>query len=135
MEIISAVQESSDRYLNPDPQRYGYGIPNFRIAYGILLKERQRKQYESVLGDQWIKAYPVPFNGNLSLLLKAKVDGTASLQLVDAMGRVIERKSFSTIVDLYYPITFDHAPTLTKGVYFIKYNDGKYKKTIKVVKQ
>jgi subtilisin family serine protease len=135
MEIINAVQESSDRYLNPDPQRYGYGIPNFRIAYENLLKERQRRKYEGVLGDEWIKAYPVPFNGNLSVLVKSKVDGTASLQLVDAMGRQIEKKTITVLTDQYYPITFDRATSLAKGVYFIRFNDGKNKRTIKLMKQ
>jgi hypothetical protein len=134
MEIIDAVQESSDHFTNPDG-RYGYGIPNFRIAYQSLLKERERRQYESVLGDQWIKAYPVPFKGNFTLLIKAKVDGTASIQLVDAMGRVMEAKTISTNVDQYYPVTFDHSVELAKGVYFIRFSDGKNKRTIKVVKQ
>ena len=133
MEIIDAVQKSSDHYTNPDG-RYGYGIPNFRIAYQSLLNERQRRKYESVLGDEWIKAYPVPFNSNLSLIIKAKTDGTASVQLIDAMGRQIERKTFDVFTNQYFPITFDHAPALARGVYFIRYNDGKNKKTIKVVK-
>jgi subtilisin family serine protease len=133
MEIIDAVQQSADHYSNPDG-RYGYGIPNFRIAYEMLLSERQRRKYESVLGDEWIKAYPVPFNGNLSVIIKAKTDATASIQLVDAMGRQIERKTFDVFTNQYFPITFDHAPALAHGVYFIRYNDGKNKKTIKVVK-
>ena len=134
MEIINAVQESADRYNNPD-YHYGYGIPNFRIAYESLSKERQRRKYESVLGDQWIKAYPVPFKGSFTLIVKAKMDGTASIQLVDAMGRVMEAKSITTSIDQYYPITFDHSTELAKGVYFIRYSDGKNKKTIKIVKQ
>src|SRR5206468_5752757 len=134
MEIINAVQESSDHFTNPDG-RYGYGIPNFRIAYGTLLKERQRRKYQSLLGDGWIKAYPVPFKGNVILLLKSKVDGTANIQLVDALGRTMETKSIPVNVDQYYPITFDHSSTLAKGVYFVRFSDGKNKVTIKLLKQ
>ena len=39
MEIYDAVKRSSNRYLNPD-QRYGYGIPNFKTAFGILASKR-----------------------------------------------------------------------------------------------
>lgn len=36
MDIIDAVQKSSHKYLNPDA-RFGYGIPDFRKAFHILL--------------------------------------------------------------------------------------------------
>jgi hypothetical protein len=38
MEIISAVERSSNRYLTPD-DRYGYGLPDFKKAYHILIAE------------------------------------------------------------------------------------------------
>ena len=134
MEIIDAVQKSADHFLNPDA-RFGYGIPNFRVAYEMLLQERQRRKYETVLGGQWIKAYPVPFTNSFTIVIKANTDGKASLQLSDALGRQIERKNVDISTNQYYAITFDHAPILAKGVYFIKYSDGKNKKTVRVVKQ
>ncbi|HYJ37335.1 MAG TPA: S8 family peptidase [Chitinophagaceae bacterium] len=134
MEIIDVVQRSADHYMNPDG-RFGHGIPNFRIAYDILLKERQRRKYETVLGGDWIKAYPVPYTSNFSVVIKSAIDGKASLQLSDAMGRQIERKNLEIATDQYYQITFANAAVLAKGVYFIRYNDGKNKKTIRVVKQ
>ncbi len=36
MTIIDAVQKSSSKYSNPD-NRYGYGIPNFKKAFSILV--------------------------------------------------------------------------------------------------
>jgi subtilisin family serine protease len=134
MEVINAIQESGDHFTNPDG-RYGYGIPNFRLAYGILFKERQRRQYETVLDGQLIKPYPVPFTSNFTVLFKATVDGKASLQLSDALGRQIERKNIDISTDQYYLINFSNAPMLAKGVYFIRYSDGKNKKTVRVVKQ
>ena len=38
MDIIDAVQRSSHKYLNPDA-RFGYGIPDFRKAFHILLSK------------------------------------------------------------------------------------------------
>jgi len=134
MEIIDAIQQSADRFMNPDV-RYGYGIPNFRIAYETLLKERQRRKYESVLGKDWIKPYPVPFTSNFTLLVRASIDGKASIQLSDAMGRQIERKTIDLETDHYYLVNFTNGPMLPKGVYFIRYSDGKNKKTVRVIKQ
>lgn len=38
MEIIDAVQKSANRYNNPD-MRYGYGIPNLKKAFSILISK------------------------------------------------------------------------------------------------
>ena len=134
MEIIDAVQRSADRFLTPD-ERYGYGIPNFRIAYNQLLVERQRRKYETVLGSEWIKAYPVPYTTNFNLLIKAPMDGKAIIQLSNAMGQQLERQTLETNADHYYLLNFAQASVLAKGVYFIRYSDGKTKKTIRIVKQ
>ena len=134
MEIIDAVQHSADRFLTPD-ERYGYGIPNFRIAYNQLLIERQRRKYATVLGNEWMKAYPVPYSTNFNLLIKAPMDGKATIQLSNAMGQQLERKTLETDADHYYLINFTQAPVLAKGVYFIRYEDGKNKRTIKIVKR
>ena len=134
MEIIDAVQHSADRFLTPD-ERYGYGIPNFRIAYNQLLIERQRRKYATVLGNEWMKAYPVPYSTNFNLLIKAPMDGKATIQLSNAMGQQLERQTLETDADHYYLINFAQAPVLAKGVYFIRYEDGKNKRTIKIVKR
>jgi len=134
MEIIDAVQHSADRFLTPD-ERYGYGIPNFRIAYNQLLIERQRRKYATVLGNEWMKAYPVPYSTNFNLLIKAPMDGKATIQLSNAMGQQLERQTLETDADHYYLINFTQAPVLAKGVYFIRYEDGKNKRTIKIVKR
>ena len=39
MQLIDAVQKSSNRYTNPD-MRYGYGIPDFRKAFHTLIQQR-----------------------------------------------------------------------------------------------
>ncbi|MGB8191963.1 MAG: S8 family serine peptidase, partial [Chitinophagaceae bacterium] len=39
MQLIDAVYRSSDRYSNPD-MRYGYGIPNFKKAFAMVLQQR-----------------------------------------------------------------------------------------------
>jgi len=134
MEIIDAVQKSADRYSTPDV-RYGYGIPDFHKAYDILSAERQLRKYATILGNEWIKAFPVPYDSYFNVLLKAQTDGQATLQLTDGSGRIIESKTVSTIKDNSYLISFSHSHMLASGVYFIRYNDGKNKTTLRVIKQ
>ncbi len=133
MEIINAIQKSADRFLNPDA-RYGYGIPNFRIAYQLLAKERENRKYDTILSGQWIKAYPVPYRNDFSVIFKAPKDGSTTLDLIDALGRLIERQEVSIVNNEYYLIKFASASVLKNGIYFVKYSDGKNKKAIRVMK-
>ncbi len=133
-DIIDAVQKSSNRYANPD-DRYGYGIPDFKIAYGLLYQKTNLQSYIMALGNQWIKVYPVPFTNNFTVLFKAPADGNTSLELTDAAGRIIERKNVPISAGDYYTVHFDDAVLLARGAYFVNYNDGKTKTTIPVVKQ
>jgi serine protease AprX len=134
LEIIDAVQKSSNKYTSPDYQ-YGYGIPNMRIAYQNLLQQRIINNSLQVLGKQWIKAYPVPFTDNLNILLKAPITGQCSVRLIDMNGKTIEIKSTSIQQDNLYTISFSKAMAISKGVYNVQYLDGRNKVTLRVVKQ
>lgn len=133
MEITNAVQKSSSRYASPDGQ-FGYGIPNFRLAYEILTKDREARSIAGILGDKWLKPYPVPFKQELRLVLKAPVTGKAGIQLLDALGRLIETKGVDITTDQIYVIEFTRAQGLPHGTYYIRYTDGKNKELVKVVK-
>jgi serine protease AprX len=133
MEIISALQESAHKFNNPD-DRFGYGIPNMRKAYEILEGKRAIRDLQRTLGNQWIKAFPVPFQSQLTILLKAPLTGKANLRLVDISGRIIELKTVEIVQDNYYTIAFGKLNTLGAGVYSIQYADGKNKATLRAVK-
>ena len=134
MEIIDAVQKSSSKYSNPD-EHFGYGIPNMRIAYQLLLQQRAVNNYQQVLGNKWIKVYPVPFGNSFTVLLKAPVTGQSSIRLVDMSGKTIETKTTQLQQDNIYTITFDKLKTISKGVYTVQYLDDKNKTSIRIVKQ
>lgn len=134
MEIMDAVQKSAHKYLTPD-DRFGYGIPNFRKAHEALTKEREARKIAAILGDKWLKPYPNPFKQQFSIVLRAPADGKAVIQLVDALGRLVDAKSLEIANQSIYFIDFTNVPKLSKGVYFIRYSDGKNKQTIKVLKQ
>jgi len=133
MEIIDAVQQSAHLYNNPDV-RFGYGIPNFRKAFDILSKEREVKRIVNTLGNSWLKAYPVPFEGTFNIALKAPKTGKASLQLIDVNGRVVGVQTKDITQDQLYIIDFNEATMLPRGIYFVRYDDGSTKQTLSVVK-
>jgi subtilisin family serine protease len=134
MEILDAVKRNSSRYSNPD-DRTGYGIPNMRMAYEYLLKEKTRRDALRTLGDSYIKAYPVPFTNSLTTLYKARGNGKVSLELLDATGRRLALKTLeSTAQGELYFVTFNGVEKLPGGVYFIRHIDDAGQGVIRVSK-
>ena len=131
MDIIDAVQRSADRFNNPD-DRYGYGIPNFRIASGILATKRQQIT-DDILKGKWIKVFPVPFKGIFSVFVKAPSTGRANIRVLDFSGHVLINKSIDVNQGSNYTIEMTPAGTRRFGLYFVQYNDGKNSSTIKII--
>lgn len=134
MEILDAVKKSSSLYPSPD-MRYGYGLPNFRKAYEMLAKERESRRVAALLGDQWLKALPVPFHNQFQVILKAPVSKTIQFRVFDAAGHLVDQQQRTTEKDQIYIIEFFNLLKLKPGAYFIQYNDGSTRTTLKVVKQ
>jgi serine protease AprX len=128
-DIIDAVQRSADRYNNPD-NRYGYGIPNFRIAYGLL---EQKKQQDSVFKNSWIKAFPIPFRHFFNVYLKAPSTGRANLRVIDMSGRVLLEKSMDVVEGNSYRLQMNPAGAKRFGLYLLQYSDGRNRTTIKLI--
>lgn len=133
-QIVDALQKSSSKYTDPDEQ-YGYGIPNMRIAYQYLLQQRTLNGYQQILGNTWIKAFPVPFSDNFSVLVKAPLSGHSTIRLIDMGGKTIEIKNTDIQQDNMYTISFDKLKTISRGVYTVQYSDGKNKVSLRVIKQ
>lgn len=131
MEIIDAVQKSADKYNNPD-DRYGYGLPNFRIAFTILEKQREERK-NNILQGKWITAFPVPFKQFFTVFVKAPSTGNVNLKLLDMTGRVVLEKNLQVQQGNYYNIKMNPSATQRFGIYYLQYNDGKNTKTLKLV--
>ncbi len=122
MEIIDAVQRSADRYNNPD-ERFGNGIPNFRIASDILAGKREEK-LQSRLTRSFITAYPVPFQAMVYCVHESPLSANANMRLIDMAGHLVYAKTMPVEQDAYYTINI--APSFTApGVYYFHYSDGK----------
>ncbi len=134
MDIMDALQKSSSKYTAPD-FHFGYGIPDMRIAYLYLQQKRTMQNYQQILGSNWIKAFPVPFGDNVSVLLKAPLTGHSSLRLTDMNGKTIQVKELEIQQDNMYTISFERLKVISRGVYTIQYTDGKNKTSLRVIKQ
>lgn len=135
MEILTALQKSASKYSNPDYQ-YGYGIPNMRLAYLDLQQQRTVRNFQAAaLGQSWIKAFPVPFHAELTVILKAQVTGNMQLRVLDMSGKLVETKTGSIQENNIYTFTFSRLHALANGVYTVQYSDGKNNVSLRVVKQ
>ena len=129
MQIIDAVRRSASKYSNPD-DRVGYGIPNMRLAYQLLLE----KKYEGLLEDEWVKAFPNPFMADLNVLVKAKESGTVQYLLFDMSGKMIHQGSQPSTQDRVISIRIPRLDQLPRGAYNLRVLNGNWDKTVRLVK-
>lgn len=129
MKILKAVYQSADRYTIPD-ERYGYGIPNFRIAYQLLKHDENVALY----GNEFLFASPNPFTAAIDTKLIGQVDGKANLTLLNSAGQLVASNDFSTEKEETYIYTFAGLSNLPAGNYLLKYADSLHTKTIALKK-
>ena len=135
MQIIDAIKKSSSNYTVPN-DRIGYGIPNFHKAYDDLFQQRILLQVNAILGsDKWIKAYPNPFKGNFSVLIKPKYSGAATLKLFGANGKLYLTKNIITVQGQPQFLSFNNLQPLAKGMYILRYSNVLEKGYIKMLAQ
>ena len=135
MQIIEEVKKSSSIYTAPD-DRIGYGIPNFHKAYDDLFQQRVLLQVNTILGtDNWIKAYPSPFKGSFSVLIKPKYSGTATFKLYGTDGKLYLSKIVTAQQGQPQFISFNNLQPLAKGIYILRYTNLLEKGSIKLVAQ
>jgi subtilisin family serine protease len=131
MDIIDAVQKSADKYNSPD-ERYGYGIPNFRVAYSILDAKRTAKT-NAILNGKWIVAFPVPYRQSFTVMLKAPSSGMANLRVFDATGNMLLEKSMLVNQGSNYTIPMNLSSKHHRGVFYLQYADGSNATTLKLI--
>lgn len=129
MKILDAVYKSADRYSSAD-NRYGFGIPNFKIAYRSL----KHNENTALYGSEWLFAVPTPFVSDLEVKLVGRIDGPATITLSSAEGKVVATQTITTEQEEVYNYTFSQLSYLPAGFYSVKYADSITTKTINVQK-
>jgi hypothetical protein len=132
-EIINAVKKSADHYDAPD-NRTGYGIPNMRLAFLILEKEKKIREAKLILKSSLIKAFPNPFFNKFTIIYKGISNGKIDFTLLGVDGKFIRHYNYDTIENEYHYFILDQLESLPIGQYFLQYFDGINSGTIRVSK-
>lgn len=120
-EIRDAVRDCADRAQNPD-NRYGYGIPDFQEALGIL------PVYEVEKTNEILSVYPNPSCGAVQVRL---MEGTeAAVGVYDYMGRRLYAYHFNGLNHTTLENKLNELPT---GVYFLSVSSDSGKQMVKLV--
>ena len=129
MKILEAVYKSADKFNNPD-NRYGYGIPNFRVAYQLLKHDENMGLY----GNDWLFATPTPFTTGIAVKFIGRMDGNATITLLNSAGQMVASQAFVTEKEEVYNYTFINLGNLPAGIYSIRYADGTNTRSITIQK-
>jgi hypothetical protein len=133
-EIIEAVKKSSSIYNTPN-DRIGYGIPNFRIAFENLSQQRTLKNINTILGNKTIKIYPNPFRDKFTVLIKPENTSMGTFRLYDAAGKLCMSRQIPLQSGQGQFINFENLQPLQRGIYVLRFSDGKSVQNFKVVMQ
>jgi methionine-rich copper-binding protein CopC len=129
MKILDAVYRSSSKYNSSD-NRYGVGIPNFKIAYQLLKKEQNIRLY----GNATLFATPNSFTTHIDVTFIGQSEGSARLELLNASGQVIATQNVTIEKEEVYNHTFNNLNNLLTGVYTLRYSDASVTKSITLQK-
>ena len=122
--IRSVIKESASNFLTPDSQ-YGYGIPDFENALGMLNLEDC-----DIFGKKSLfSLFPNPSDGVVKLNLNC--DENISVQVFDVMGKMIY--CFDNHID-GVSVVGDFLSNLNGGVYFVKVIGDGMGQTSKLIK-
>ena len=128
-EIMNAIRMSGNHSMHPDAE-YGYGIPDYLLAYRLLKNEAILKSNEYLL-----QTYPNPFTDHPVISFYSAKAQVLHAMVSDLAGQVLFEHDYEVVSNsvLNVPVNFfDHQP---HGMYFLtmKTSDGIVTK--KVVKE
>lgn len=126
-EIIRAVKQSSHMFTQPD-NLYGYGIPDFLLAFGVL------NSLHSISSDDPVHSYPNPFADRLFLSLPSITAPDIRITLYTTTGQVAFYKEINQVVSGQKIISVKGLGSLPDGMYLLTLQDGDKKYITKVIK-
>lgn len=127
MEILHAIEQSADRFLQPD-SLYGYGIPDMQRAWVLL--GGAPPPSENVV----INVYPNPFTTSATLTFYITQPGNPRLEIFDAAGKKVFDKEYS-FGRYYQSVTIDNSSLYAKGLYVLRFTTANKVFYRKIVRQ
>jgi serine protease AprX len=119
-EIMDLIRKSADRFNNPTEQ-YGYGIPDFEVAYNQILARDNFKNAS-------IKIFPNPIKDAFTISIDAYAAESLSIQVYNILGKLVfeNSKLVSKTID---------SKNLKNGIYILKIQYENQQKTVKLIKK
>jgi serine protease AprX len=119
MNIINAVQQSANYASDPNDD-YGYGIPDFGLAYNML-----KTQYaQDTLATGSALVYPNPFSTTVNVLMPALISAAISADLYDLSGRQVFSASYPLATYDVNVIQVTPPSYLAQGSYILRINNS-----------
>ncbi len=123
MDVYHAIEQSSDRYGNPNDD-YGYGIPNFELAYFLITGTHEWDGSESTL-----EVYPNPTSGVIYI---DEISGhSIELMVRDVSGKVIFKNSNPSKINNQVAVDLSK---LKPGFYLIELRSERETRNARVIK-
>lgn len=116
LELMDAVEKSAHLFNDPNNE-YGYGIPNFYLAYNQL-KGNDYRDFSHNL--QILNIFPNPFSDHIKIYFFAKEDIQFEFVLSDMTGRIILKEEFNIMGNSFSFVEPEGFATLATGVYLIR---------------
>lgn len=127
-DIMEAIRESADRYYNPDND-YGYGLPDFNIAYALLMAKREDFQ---MAND--VASFPNPFYNQLYFFFKKPQNSAINIRLFDLAGKEVYNNTYPEVIERKYLVIDNDLERLQKGVYIVRLESGDIAGNFKLIK-
>lgn len=127
-DIYDAIQYSGNRHANPD-SNYGYGIPDFKIAYNYLKNNSINESQAQLI------AYPNPFKQDLILDLSYFGNQTVAIEVFDVLGAKVLSQLVALNAENMNRFKLADLNNLNRGLYFLSIVDNSERITLRIVKQ
>lgn len=136
MEIIDAVQRSAHLYLTPNDSM-GYGIPNFGLAYDILLSETDTTVVDTT-GDTTIidtttvdifNILPNPASAFFNVLIQSNINQPALMQFFNIDGALMYEEKIYLNAAMNNSFTIDTRKNFAPGVYLFSLTGNNFKQS------
>ena len=128
MDILKAIQESADRYLQPDTL-YGYGIPDFFLAHNML-----KNHFMPADSVNPYTAFPNPFSSVIYLRLTEEEASEILVTLYDMAGRTVYSSRRQTGEHEFFMVACDDLSFLSKGIYLLNVKSDRWQYATRLVK-
>lgn len=126
-EIKTAIEESADMAEQPN-HWVGYGIPDFMKAHTSL------QTGPELPNDQVMTALPNPFVDQVQILINTNYEGRATLDLIDASGRLVLQRQLDLRSEAPYLLNLSNVGALPAGTYRCMLQYGEQREILSIIK-